>query len=136
MAFQLNRDVLIHYTQGQADAASSRRPRQMAFEVVEDYKPGEFLRCRLSNPVSRRGRRDGSLIEQDCRRTQPVRIVEPNFRASIPRPPGPAPARVAAAADLRAVAPPRVAAADPSQRSLFFQALGHGQLPCCWMHGA
>ena len=105
VAFQLNRSVLIHYKQGQADAARQQAEAN-GFEVVEDYKPGEFLRCRPKPGIASVGTSSVNKIAS----AESVRIIEPNFRVSIPRPPGPAPARVAAAAAAPAAAPPRIAA--------------------------
>lgn len=136
VAFQLNRDVLIHYQQGQADAARQQAEAN-GFDVVEDYKPGEFLRCRPKPGIAAVGVNNINKIAA----AESVRVIEPNFRVSIPRPPGPAPARVAAAAAAPAAAPPRVAAAcappdDPDLSKLWGMANARALDAWCLNHDA
>jgi subtilisin family serine protease len=103
--FRLNRKVLVVYKEGQSDAAR-RKAEASGLEVLEDYKPGRFLRCQPKPGIATLMSARVNQVAADAS----VQVVEPNYAVSIPRPPGPIPARVAAAVRTRAAAAPRAAA--------------------------
>ena len=80
--YRQNREVLILYKVGQVDQAR-RQAEQAGFEVLEDYKPGHFLRCAPRQGVAA----VAAAKVNEVAASAAVRIVEPNYIVSIPRPP-------------------------------------------------
>jgi subtilisin family serine protease len=81
-AFRSTKELLIHYKPGESDAAKEQA-EDWGCEVLEDYKPGKFLRC-----VPGPGVADVSEIVRDVAASAAVKLVEPNYIVSIPSPPG------------------------------------------------
>ena len=84
VAFSQNKEVLILYKEGQADAAKANA-QDAGFVVLEDYKPGRFLRC--TRPAPAPGAMSFAARVNRVATSEAVRVVEPNFVVSIPRPP-------------------------------------------------
>ena len=80
--YRQNREVLILYKVGQVDQAR-RQAEQAGFEVLEDYKPGHFLRRAPRQGVAA----VAAAKVNEVAASAAVRIVEPNYIVSIPRPP-------------------------------------------------
>lgn len=104
--YRVNQEVLIVYQEGQADAAKEKAEAG-GLEVLEDYKPGHFLRAR-SKPGIRAlmTERVNQIADAEF-----VRVVEPNYTVSIPRPPRTRARRATDVAASRGVVAPRTAAA-------------------------
>src|SRR5262245_26868789 len=111
--FRVASQVLIHYKEGQADAARQKAD-QGGFEVLEDYQPGRFLRCRpragLETLVASRANQVAAA--------EAVQLVEPNYTLSIPRPPGPRPQGLATAARPRSAPRSSATCAPPNDSHL------------------
>ncbi|WZO96179.1 S8 family peptidase [Isosphaeraceae bacterium EP7] len=86
VAFSQNNEVLILYKEGEAEAAKTSAT-EAGFVVVEDYKPGRFLRCTPPRPAPAPGGRSFAARLNSIATSEAVRVVEPNFVVSIPRPP-------------------------------------------------
>ena len=84
VAFSLHKEVLILYKQGEADAAQ-RAVVAGGFKVLEDYKPGHFLRCEPPAPAP--GANSFAVRVNQVATSEAVRVVEPNYIVSIPRRP-------------------------------------------------
>lgn len=82
VALRSTKEVLIHYKAGEADAAR-QKARDAGLEVLEDYRPGQFLRCAPGPGVA-----DISATVNQVAAGDVVRLVEPDYIVSIPRPPG------------------------------------------------
>ncbi len=86
-----NAEVLIVYQPGQAAEARAAAD-QSGFEVLEDYEPGSYLRCKAKPSVQAVAVSASNIAAKAM-----VRFVEPNYVVSIPEPAGPpqpAPANV------------------------------------------
>lgn len=79
--FNSTPEVLIHYRDGKS-ADAERQAKASGFEVLENYRPGKYLRC-----VPGPGVADVSTTVNAVAESEAVGLVEPNFIVSIPSPP-------------------------------------------------
>ncbi len=81
--FAQNPEVLIVYEPGKADEARASA-EQAGFNVIEDYAPGHYLRCKPKPTIAA-----VAVSANQVAANETIRFVEPNYRVSIPEPAGP-----------------------------------------------